>query len=440
MNKLNSKIAMFADGPLLPSAEGASWRFLKLLDALDEVCSDVTLIHCYRGWSSWKELSNLKYKVILLHPDDYYKNPILLKNILLKENFDLVLSKDIEYISYLITDDLLPKSTKIAYDCHDVRTPSDGTIDNNDILVSSYCDYILTISKDEYQQLNQIKIIQDKVFYLPPTIEFSKKISMDKHKNSLVFLGHYYYEPNAESAKWIYSEVMPLIWNSLPDVKLTFIGLAPESLKNELNHPNIIWKGYVKDLSTELKQYQVGIAAVKRGTGFRIKTLHYMAAGVPVVTNKVGTDGIGEQNCFFISESTEEIAKSCINLILSEDLRLECMSKAFKILNDEFTHQALCQKVSGLISLLIKQKEYSSSRARLETSNWVEQSLVKTEIERLQSIAQTPLTWLEEIVFKGRFRSLTSEMMTPGKVFDLKNRIHLNQLENKSNFITHQTQ
>ncbi|WP_418280460.1 glycosyltransferase family 4 protein [Halorubrum sp. DTA98] len=99
-----------------------------------------------------------------------------------------------------------------------------------------------------------------------------------------LFVGAYDYEPNGQAATYICEEIAP----KLPDVTFVLAGRNPPGSTPE----NVQTPGYVSDLPGLLSAADVALCPLTMGSGTKLKMMDYLAAGLPIVTTPVGTQGI----------------------------------------------------------------------------------------------------------------------------------------------------
>ena len=128
-----------------------------------------------------------------------------------------------------------------------------------------------------------------------------------------------FYPPNVEAAHWFASQSYPLVRAAVPDTQFFIVGSRPPARITCLAKPGsgIVVTGYVADLDPILRQSAVLVVPVHSGSGMRVKILEAFARGVPVVTTKVGVEGIeavpGEH--LLVADSPHEFAQAVIRVL-----------------------------------------------------------------------------------------------------------------------------
>lgn len=397
------RVAMFVEGLLLPSAEGATWRFLQLLRGLSEMGAEVVVFHSFRGWSDPKQMAMEPYRVILIQPSDYYNNPKFIEALLRRYKIDMVISKDPSYLRSLAQSGGLPEGTKTIFDCHDLHQ-SGSTNWSEQTWAIENVDVVIAINEREFSALKILRPYRP-VIYIPSTVSTSE-ISNKQHElesNKIVFLGHFYYEPNLDAARWLAQVIFPLVLAAIPEAQLHLVGAYPPTAFYDINGSAIYWNGYADDLNIALSQYDVAFSGVRIGSGFRIKTLHYMKAGLPVVSNHLGVEGVGYRDCFKIAEKDDELSTHIVKLLQSPPDRNRLAQAGADVLKQEFCTDRLHNLLHELFNLASTQ---TGMRRTIFTHS---------------SVGAAEMGWWNEIVSKGRFLKLHSNLFPVGTVVDLKN-------------------
>jgi glycosyltransferase involved in cell wall biosynthesis len=116
----------------------------------------------------------------------------------------------------------------------------------------------------------------------------------EREKETLLFVGTFSHRPNREAGLWLAGEIFPLVLKQFPGAVLRIIGSNPPAALRELAAANdrIRVLGFVDDVAVHLRSAAVFAAPLRSGGGVKVKILHAMGQGIPVVTTKVGAEGI----------------------------------------------------------------------------------------------------------------------------------------------------
>jgi hypothetical protein len=123
--------------------------------------------------------------------------------------------------------------------------------------------------------------------------------------------------PNADGLRWFIAEVLPLVRQSVPWVRVHVTGADPPSDLLELADPNLIFEGHVTDLAAFYSRTRVAISPIRFGAGVKVKTVQALQYGVPVVSTSCGVEGINTYglDAISIGETSQEFADRLVVLL-----------------------------------------------------------------------------------------------------------------------------
>lgn len=130
---------------------------------------------------------------------------------------------------------------------------------------------------------------------------------------TMLFLGSFRHAPNAEALAWLVQHAFQHIVSRRPDAKLTVIGSDPPPRHSMPDFgPNIEILGFVDDIRQPLRESAVFLCPILSGSGVRVKLLEAFAAGIPVVSTRIGAEGLASKDgeiCALADDPAEFAAK-----------------------------------------------------------------------------------------------------------------------------------
>ena len=109
----------------------------------------------------------------------------------------------------------------------------------------------------------------------------------------MLFLGSFRHTPNQEALGWFTSRVLPAVLERSPRAKLVIVGAEPPPRHSLPDLPdNIELRGFVEDVREPLGRYAVFVCPILSGSGMRVKLLEAFSAGIPVVSTRLGAEGL----------------------------------------------------------------------------------------------------------------------------------------------------
>jgi len=110
----------------------------------------------------------------------------------------------------------------------------------------------------------------------------------------VLFVGWFERADNARAAEWLCREVWPTVRAARPDARLTLAGAdpTPVMLATAAEDPTITVTGYHDSLDGFYRRARLAVVPVQQGAGVKFKTVVAMLWGLPVVSTRVGLEGI----------------------------------------------------------------------------------------------------------------------------------------------------
>jgi sugar transferase (PEP-CTERM/EpsH1 system associated) len=109
---------------------------------------------------------------------------------------------------------------------------------------------------------------------------------------TLVFNGVLDYRPNIDGVNFLVDEVLPLVRERFPDVRLTVVGRGPASEVKALERRGVEATGEVPDVRPYLRGAAVVVVPIRMGSGTRLKVVEALSLAKPVVSTTLGCEGV----------------------------------------------------------------------------------------------------------------------------------------------------
>jgi polysaccharide biosynthesis protein PslH len=170
----------------------------------------------------------------------------------------------------------------------------------------------------------------------------------------LVFAGSMDWMPNVDGIQWFVEEVLPLIRKRRPDCSLVIAGRRPtpgiQRLAERDSHIRVT--GTVPDIRPYLWESAVSIVPLRIGGGTRLKIYEAMAAKIPVVSTRIGAEGLDIRNGedIHIADSPAEFAERCLALLDDPTARTRMADIAFSIVASRYSWEIVSRKFEELLT------------------------------------------------------------------------------------------
>lgn len=134
---------------------------------------------------------------------------------------------------------------------------------------------------------------------------------------TLLFLGSFRHPPNQEALSWFLANVFPKLRSAEPKVRLIVIGSDPPPRHSLPDDEAIELVGFVEDVREPLGRYSIFVCPILSGSGIRVKLLEAFAAGIPVVSTRVGAEGLAavDGELCALADEPEGFAQAILNLL-----------------------------------------------------------------------------------------------------------------------------
>lgn len=157
-------------------------------------------------------------------------------------------------------------------------------------------DHIFAISNEEEARLRKIFCIintstQPLVYPIHPI-----RHQPAKHPY-IPFIGNLGWPPNEDAVEWFLRDIFPRVLREVPDAEFHVVGKRqPRYEKNWPKLPNVYLHGYQKNLDPFLSRAHMFVLPFRMGGGLRLKALTAMVAGLPIVSTRLGIEGLAVQS------------------------------------------------------------------------------------------------------------------------------------------------
>jgi len=209
-------------------------------------------------------------------------------------------------------------------------------------------DYIIAIS-DVEKEIMKAYVAPEKLITISnihyPKIKKEATLSFEERAD-LLFIGSTH-TPNIDALYYLYNDIMPLVWEKLPNVKVNVIGNVNEKI-SDINDPKFIFQGYVPSIESFFISNKIMIAPLRYGAGVKGKIGQAFEYYLPLVTSTIGAEGmklIDRKNAL-IDDTKEGFAAAIIELYTNKELWLELQNNSEQSL-EPFSIQNLKNSINS---------------------------------------------------------------------------------------------
>jgi len=174
--------------------------------------------------------------------------------------------------------------------------------------------------KTALEKLSTVPNAKNRVIVVPNGVdlEYFAPMNTPRDPPTVIFSGKMSYHANVAAALDLVTQVMPLVWQKVPQAKLVIAGKDPAAELVALGtNPHITITGTVPDLRPYLARATVAVSPIRYGVGIQNKVMEAMAMATPVVSTPQALSAlqvtVGEN--VLVARSPEEIAATVVMLL-----------------------------------------------------------------------------------------------------------------------------
>lgn len=171
------------------------------------------------------------------------------------------------------------------------------------------CDVVMPHNVKDKNLLVQDGIPEDKIHVIVPYYHDMGYIERKKLNHDILFWGAMYRPENYEAAIWFIENVMPLLEDL--DVRFVVAGNRPPEKLKQYASSQVVITGFVEDETPLFESSMCFVSPLLTGAGIKVKVIEALSAGIPILTNDIGIEGIPAVNgeSYFHCEKPEEYSR-----------------------------------------------------------------------------------------------------------------------------------
>ena len=212
-------------------------------------------------------------------------------------------------------------------------------------------DCVLTISDDDARAFRDVEPTL-RTARMPMIAEIAPEGPTFEEREGLMFLANFDNPANSDAATWFLSEIWPRVRRELAHAELALVGNGlPDDPR--FHGPGIVRVGFAPNLEPEFAKRRVAVSPVRFGTGIKTKNLLALAHAVPLVTTKVGADGMNlvDGDSALIADTAEEFAAAVVRAHNDAPLWLHLSTHGRRHIAAEFSAARMTRAVRELCEM-----------------------------------------------------------------------------------------
>jgi polysaccharide biosynthesis protein PslH len=141
---------------------------------------------------------------------------------------------------------------------------------------------------------------------------------------TIIFCGAMDYNPNVDALRWFFSEIHQRLLARVSKLKVLIVGKDPgDEIKSYGNRPGVTVTGGVPDVRPYYKRAWLQIVPLRIGGGTRLKIVESLGIGTPVVSTRIGAQGLDlrEGHDILYAETTDQFVEKTGEALEDETVR-----------------------------------------------------------------------------------------------------------------------
>ncbi len=194
--------------------------------------------------------------------------------------------------------------------------------------------------------------------------DFFHPLDLPENPDTVVFTGAMSFPPNVTAVMNYYNNILPLVRQEMPNVRLIIAGRDPAPEVAALaNDPFVTVTGFVEDIRPWLAQSCVMICPMTSGSGIKNKVLEAMAMARPVIATTLGMEALEVTNWreLVVADQPAEFAAAVVKLLRDPAERKRIGEAGRDLVMRRYTWDACAASYDAIYSQLAARRLYPSA-------------------------------------------------------------------------------
>jgi glycosyltransferase involved in cell wall biosynthesis len=176
---------------------------------------------------------------------------------------------------------------------------------------------------------------------------------------TVLFFGLLSTLPNVDGLRWFVREVWPRITRVQPDARLEILGKGAPPEVAALAGPGIEVTGFVEDLRPHLAAAAAVVVPLRLGGGTRLKIVEAMAMARPVVSTRLGAEGIEAEagRELLLADEPEAFAAAVLQLLRDPATGARLGAAARRLSEERYSWSGAASAMEGLYHQILERRQ-----------------------------------------------------------------------------------
>ena len=160
-----------------------------------------------------------------------------------------------------------------------------------ELVAAAFADVVITHSSFEAEVLRK-QVDPKKVHVIPWSVGVRPTRAPFAQRHDFAFIGGFGHQPNADAARWLIGEIVPLTRKLNRNIECLLVGSELPAELAKLCGNGVTAVGHVGDLAEIFDRVRLTVAPLGYGAGVKGKVIDSLAAGIPCVCTPVAAEGL----------------------------------------------------------------------------------------------------------------------------------------------------
>jgi glycosyltransferase involved in cell wall biosynthesis len=173
----------------------------------------------------------------------------------------------------------------------------------------------------------------------------------------ILFMGSLDFYPNIDCLFYLKETILPRLWQTDPTVSLVITGRSPsQAILDFAADPRIEVIANPEDIDAVARNCYLTIVPMRIGSGTRIKILHSMALGLPVVSTARGCEGlaVSDGHDILIRDTPEQFAEAILQLRADTQLATGLRTAGRKLVEERYDWTFMFERLEREMLALVE--------------------------------------------------------------------------------------
>jgi glycosyltransferase involved in cell wall biosynthesis len=160
--------------------------------------------------------------------------------------------------------------------------------------------------------------------------------------------------PMHDAARWLIQEVLPIVRREIPDIHLCIVGTGSREVCSGIDDTGLTITGSVPSVLPFLCHADVALVPLRFESGTRFKILEAGLCRVPVVSTRLGTEGIPaiDQRHLLIADEPGDFASAIVRVVRDRGLASRLADNLRELVQQNFTISSLTDEATRILRYL----------------------------------------------------------------------------------------